>query len=1023
MRRTHWLSGWKLTGQSARAQRRRRGGSKPKATESLEVRTLLTTFVADEPLIEDQNEAGLPDNVWLTQEPGYFEVAVQVPSKVFDIDWPSPITIQTIEPVDNETGEPIDPDMPILIDLGGIQPLDDHFQLEDLLDEGVTLNDISTDEGTVSDDFVELTIEPLIFPPVEIEFDPGQDILVSVGMFGLPIAEMFGGELPDEEGLNDFLENGPSEDGFLATLLSSFDNMEPEGDINVDFDLADFFGSSPLVNVALHDDGIEVSASLYQLMLEPPHDIPFDYFGGPFDEGFGEDDGFADDPVLETDDESGGAFPDELIATVQVDDLPIQYAPEWLVWSVFETPPFFPETDEPSSFESDIQLSRVINELHPDFLPGGEGINAELLLPQLPDTVSFESSVPVGQLMAEALFGAVFYTLDSNPMFEFAEPPEDFEPDFESFEFTLGVHLLDFGEPDEDGQLPDLGIDTDYEYAIALAELFGTGEELAGNDEPMDEGEPTDDTLDDVDDASNGESDDELGDDGDVGGDTTEEQPIDEPDGDFEQNAIGIEDQVLILSEEELRAILIEPVPISIGLPTTIRLSLEFVDVESEGGEIDSDPSLTPETTGAEAPALVAIEFGESNVQLNEGTLTIDLPETEDAGWTATASGDDLIIDFESNEREETHTISLAGATALVINGTQFEDFVELDLTDIGAADLESVAVHGGEGDDSLDLIGAAANRFSEVLLTGGVGHDVISVGLTRANVILRGGDGDDLLFGGRGDDEIFGGAGNDLLDGGGGHDQLHGGRNDDVMLGGGGHDSMWGGAGDDRITGHSGRDRAFGGSGNDTFMGGKGHDRGTGGSGDDHMDGGAGRDTLRGGAGRDKLMGRSGNDRLFGGADEDTLDGSSGRDLIKGGLGDDEIRGGKGNDRMFGGRGRDRMFGSRGNDRMDGGEDIDSVYGNDGDDTVAGLQDDDVWQGGRGGNFRLFAPGHNLADDIDLLNESFGGEPEVLPPEIFLGPPDVMPFDSDEPSADSDKDTDDIDEGFENFDEMVDAM
>ena len=999
MRRTHWLSGWKSTQPSARKRRRHRSHSNQQATESLEIRTLLTHVVpADDSTLNVPDEA-LPDNVAVTQDPGFFEVAVSVPSQVFDIDWPAPFLIQDVDL--EATSDPV------LIDLGGLMPLDENAS-----------------DAEVTDDELSLDIEPLIFPPPEIEFDPDQDILVSVGMFGLPVAEMFGGELPDPERLNDFIENGPSEDGFLSTFLAQFESgdFEDESDSDVMFDLADFFDSGPLVHVELHDDGFEVSASLYQLMLELPYDGPHDLFDDPMGAGFEEDEfsdeegRFLEGPELEADDEDED-FPGELVVTVEVEDLPLAYAPDWLQNEFFVIRPDIPVLLSDDTLESEIDTEEISE--------------------SDPPTVSFASSVPVGQLMAEALIAAVFYTLDSNPMFEFTEPDEDFEPDVESFEFNLGLHLVDFGEPDEDGRLPELGINADYEYTITLAELAGKGSELFDDDEqtddtntaddPVDEiidDDPVDETSDDVDAES---EDEDINVDEPLDVDTSDDETAAETD-DAVDEGISDDDKepfdaVTITGLEDVDGIdpdiLIDPVPLpSPDSVTTIRLSLEFIEHTEE-----DEPGDVFEPAVPEAAALPTITFDATNVQLNEGVLTIDLPETEDGGWTATASGDDLIIDFESDDREATNTVDLTGAASLVINGTQFDDFVELDLTDIGAQDLDSIAVHGGDGDDALDLIGAAANRFGEVLLTGGLGDDVISVGLTRASVILRGGDGHDLLFGGRGADEIFGGAGDDLLDGGGGHDQLHGGRNNDVILGGGGHDSMWGGAGDDRMVGHAGRDRAFGGSGDDTMMGGRGHDRGIGGSGDDHMDGGAGRDTLRGGTGRDNLMGRSGNDRIFGGADEDTLDGSSGRDVMKGGRGDDLIRGGRGNDRMFGGHGRDRMYGSRGHDRMDGGEDIDSVFGNDGDDTVAGLQDDDIWKGGRGGNLRLPPPGRPPVIMADPPFDPVNGVPELPPAPEFPASPDVRPLPDHEVPDDANDNMGDVDAGFENFDDMVDAL
>lgn len=780
---------FRLFTRKQRASRSRRAAwSAQPPAELLETRTLLSATVPD--------AQDVPDNVSLTSEPGYFEVAVGVPAEVFDIDWPE-------SPVD---------DTPILIDNGGIVPDDD------------------------------LTVT---------EESPG-DILLTVGMYGFPLAEMFGGELPDDDALNEFLANGPSEGGFLSLLMTATSDLDPDAEDSVGLEFPSFFSDGPLRWVSLHDDGIEVSVSLYDLMLVNPDGASDGIFSGLFGPGF--DDEFEDGPDFEDNTvEDDSLFPDGLGVTVSVSDIPAIYLPAWL-------------TDEDSDDATDDET----------------------------ELASFDARVPVTELMVQALFGAAMYVFDTNPDFEFVEP-EDFEPEPASISFSLGVHLVEFGEPDDSGEIPELGIQPDYDYRVTLSELFGLPVPVGpfGTDgNPAVDGVPG--TLDE----------------------------------DSEPQEEGTE-------------------TVAAAGHATIRLSLEA----AWELEIDTDSQNEPTV----APELV---FDADNIHLVDGTLTVDLPEASHGGWTATADGQVLIFDFESEQGDLSHSTSLVGVTALVINGSQADDFVDLDLTELDSPELDSIALHGEGGDDDLNLIGAARDRFSEILLSGGIGDDFISVALTRAVVVMRGGDGDDVLRGGIGDDEIHGGAGDDLLDGGAGRDQIYGGRGDDVILGGGGHDSMWGGAGDDRIVGHAGRDCAYGGSGADTIMGGRGNDCAHGGSGDDEIDGGAGRDTLKGGAGADRLMGRSGRDRLYGGAGNDTVDGSSGNDTIKGGAGDDELRGGKGNDRMFGQQGRDRMFGSRGRDRMSGGDDDDYMLGNDGDDTLVGSRGNDIWKGGHGGNHEIMPEG-----------------------------------------------------------------
>ena len=97
------------------------------------------------------------------------------------------------------------------------------------------------------------------------------------------------------------------------------------------------------------------------------------------------------------------------------------------------------------------------------------------------------------------------------------------------------------------------------------------------------------------------------------------------------------------------------------------------------------------------------------------------------------------------------------------------------------AADVKSIEVNAGKGNDIVD--------------TGGSAHHRLKITST-----INGGDGNDRLFGGDANDVINGNAGNDRMDGRGGADQLNGGDGNDRINGGRGADVINGDAGNDRI-------------------------------------------------------------------------------------------------------------------------------------------------------------------------------------------------------------------------------
>ncbi|MSU90120.1 hypothetical protein GE300_10910 [Rhodobacteraceae bacterium 2CG4] len=161
----------------------------------------------------------------------------------------------------------------------------------------------------------------------------------------------------------------------------------------------------------------------------------------------------------------------------------------------------------------------------------------------------------------------------------------------------------------------------------------------------------------------------------------------------------------------------------------------------------------------------------------------------------------------------------------------------------------------------------AEAVQHSGLRFQGGAGDDVFrpaaEVLPLYAPVVLLGRGGNDALHGGRADEVLRGGAGDDLLTDAGGRSRLHGGGGDDTLKAGAFSDgsALRGGRGDDLVISSNGDDRLWGNAGRDRLEGGRGDDRLRGGQGDDRLDGGEGGDRLSGGRGDDLLSGGEGAD------------------------------------------------------------------------------------------------------------------------------------------------------------------
>ncbi len=220
----------------------------------------------------------------------------------------------------------------------------------------------------------------------------------------------------------------------------------------------------------------------------------------------------------------------------------------------------------------------------------------------------------------------------------------------------------------------------------------------------------------------------------------------------------------------------------------------------------------------------------------------------------------------ETLEDRKMLTCSVADGIALddgvlCIDGTQFEDYVTVDLE-----------FHPTQEDDLAPIGGGAAPNPP---IGGGAGGDAWIV---RARMVYDPGPSiyDDPFDNDTEVSVVFEAAFDDV-------DKIE-------FVGGGGNstDMFWNNT--------SIPSEAWGGGGDDYFFGGSATDSFHGGDGEDELFGYGGVDYLRGEDGNDDLYGGSGTDFLYGGEDYDDLYGGDGADYLYGQDGPDTLNGGDDN-------------------------------------------------------------------------------------------------------------------------------
>ena len=281
-----------------------------------------------------------------------------------------------------------------------------------------------------------------------------------------------------------------------------------------------------------------------------------------------------------------------------------------------------------------------------------------------------------------------------------------------------------------------------------------------------------------------------------------------------------------------------------------LDISLEFTSgnsVELDLGGTVSSGSYTYEKTGPNAATLV--------LTLDDGTdYTVELEYESATRLTASLEvlGQDLSATVDLTDAA-TFTVTSGDDTVDGLTSDDVIDALAGNDTVNGNAGADTLSggegndiLNGGEGDDTLDG-GPGAD-----MLDGGAGSDTATYQNSSVGVLVRLHNAAAVKFGdAEGDtltgvEHLVGSRYNDTLAGDGEDNIMKGEDGDDVLYGGpaGGDDEMYGGNGDDRI---------FGGRGNDTLTGGEGNDR------------------LRGGPGEDILIADGDHmDVLHGGSDDD---------------------------------------------------------------------------------------------------------------------------------------------------------
>ena len=360
---------------------------------------------------------------------------------------------------------------------------------------------------------------------------------------------------------------------------------------------------------------------------------------------------------------------------------------------------------------------------------------------------------------------------------------------------------------------------------------------------------------------------------------------------------------------------------IDVGL--NFNINMDLIDPNADGkirlGELAETLSLNPLDTfdfsadiNAEAFAYLDYFIGRKEWTLwSSGSFDLfDTAKDSQEPVLATKQGDDLVVNIgefaakrnvgDLSDGNDTVTINFTGDNKCEI--TYCDKTQTFDVTG-------TLFVYAGKGNDIVTITGTAG---CNVEIHGGAGNDQIDLSALKfasdKYAVVFGDDGNDIIKGAEtGPSFIFGEGGrfkasaNDTIAESYPTDKSSG---NNVIVANGGKNYVFGGFGNDFIVGGDAEDYIFGDGGRITI----GAAPAQGNKNNTSFD----RYDLFDEGGYDVIFGNNGDDVLLGGAGSDTIDGGAGADEIHAGMGNDVVYGGSGTDKIYGDDGVDVIFGDK---------------------------------------------------------------------------------------------------------------